>query len=229
METGPFLKFRQYTDRGAAIALVAMLADNDIRATIEEQAASFDPAFSRSEMNVEYVVQLKKEDFAKAETILKQLAAQDLQHVDTEHYLFLFSDEELRDVIAKEDEWSEYDVLLSQQILRQRGKAIPDQTLRTMKAARMKELARPASSPQALIFIGYIAALVGGFVAVMIGWYLSTHKKTLPNGDRFYSYAESDRRHGRRIFILGIIGLVCWALVIVFWGRGGDYGPPIYR
>ncbi len=228
MKTELLSKFRQYTDRGAALALLHNLADHGIEAEIEEQAASFDPAFSRSEMNVEYVVKLKKGDFAKAESILRQQAAQDLQNVDKSHYLFQFSDDELHDVVAKEDEWSEYDVLLAQQILTQRGKAIPDQTLQRMKAERLKELAQPEKRPTKLITSGYILALMGGFVAIMIGWHLSTQRKTLPGGDRVYAYTEADRQHGRRILILGIIGFVVWALVIFVFGRGGDYGPNIY-
>lgn len=178
METTTFLKFRQYTDKGAALALVETLSQSGIQVEIEAQAASFDPAFARSEINVDYCVKLKKEDFKKAEALLKEQAAQELQTVDKGHYLFRFSDEELRDVVAREDEWSEYDVLLAQQILTQRGQAIPPQQLREMKAARLMELARPEKSPENLIAAGYIMALLGGFVAIMIGWHLRTQENT---------------------------------------------------
>ena len=218
METGVYLKFREFTDKGAAVGLVAMLSDNYIHAEIEVLAASFDPGFSRSEMNVEYCVKLLKEDFTKAEAILKKQAAEDLKGVEKNHYLFQFSDEELRDVLAKEDEWSEYDVLLAQKILNERGKPVPENMLRDMKAARMKELAKAEKSPNRLITAGHLLWPIPmlNFISIMTGWHLYSQKKTLPNGDRLYSYTAADRKHGKRILILGIISLAAWMLLLMF-------------
>ena len=60
------------------------------------------------------------------------------------------------------------------------------------------------------IVVGYIAALLGGLIAVAIGWYINTAKRTLPNGERVYVYRASDRRHAARIFSLGILIFLGW-------------------
>ncbi|WP_431243320.1 hypothetical protein ACQ9BO_01130 [Flavobacterium sp. P21] len=52
---------------------------------------------------------------------------------------------------------------------------------------------------------GYLFSLLGGGIGMVIGYSLWTSKKTLPNGERVYSYNEADRKHGKTIFILGTI------------------------
>lgn len=73
-------------------------------------------------------------------------------------------------------------------------------------------MAKPEESPKVLIVAGYMLAVVGGLIAIVIGAYLRTHKKLLPNGERVFGYAASDRAHGERILILGTLGLILSAV-----------------
>lgn len=63
------------------------------------------------------------------------------------------------------------------------------------------------------IYGGYLFALLGGFLGIMIGWHLSSHTKTLPNGQQVYGYSKEDREHGRIIWILGIVMFVIWLVI----------------
>ena len=84
--------------------------------------------------------------------------------------------------------------------------------MQTFKEKRMKALAEPEESPKVLIVAGYILAFLGGLIAIIIGAYLRTHKRTLPNGERVFGYAASDRAHGERILIIGVLGLILSAV-----------------
>ncbi|ARS41487.1 hypothetical protein CA265_18245 [Sphingobacteriaceae bacterium GW460-11-11-14-LB5] len=80
--------------------------------------------------------------------------------------------------------------------------------IQTLKEKRLEALAEPEESPKVLIVAGYILAVVGGLIAIIIGAYLRTHKRTLPNGECVFNYAPADRAHGERILIIGILALI---------------------
>jgi hypothetical protein len=111
----------------------------------------------------------------------------------------------LFDILSKPDEWNEFDYQLSGLILRERGKEISSDTIDLLRKQRINELSKPDEGHRNWMYAGYIFALLGGLLGVFIGWHLSTFKKTLPNGQRVNGYNAQDRRHGRRIFIIGII------------------------
>lgn len=76
-----------------------------------------------------------------------------------------------------------------------------------MKRSRIEILSKPSKNQTLWVTIGYYTAFLGGIAGIIIGLHLSTHKRTLPNGDRVYDYSESDRKHGTRIFYIGLICL----------------------
>ena len=69
----------------------------------------------------------------------------------------------------------------------------------------MKALAKPEESQKSWIIAVYLFSFLGGGVGVIIGYSLWSSKKTLPNGERIYSYKSEDRKHGKNIFIIGLI------------------------
>lgn len=87
----------------------------------------------------------------------------------------------------------------------ERGKNIDSDVLASLKKERLQILAKPEEPQKSWITVGYIFSILGGFLGIIIGYLLWTSKKTLPNGERIYSYNENDRKHGKTIFILGLI------------------------
>jgi hypothetical protein len=49
---------------------------------------------------------------------------------------------------------------------------------------------------------------LGGAIGIAVGLNLWTMKKTLPNGERVYVYAEKDRIQGQIITVVGIVVLL---------------------
>ncbi|BAO74256.1 hypothetical protein [Winogradskyella sp. PG-2] len=82
---------------------------------------------------------------------------------------------------------------------------IDKELLASLKKERLKKLAKPESIQKPWIISGYILSILGGFLGLIIGYFLWTSKKTLPNGQRVYSYSKNDRKHGNQIFIIGLI------------------------
>ena len=207
-----FVIFEKYNNESLAVDFGSLLNKNKVDFLIENISINFDPILSNNEFGKEYCVKIKKDDFEKANDILREKAKKEINEIQDDYYLLSFSNEELIDVIEKSDEWNKFDVELAHKLLNERGNEITTEQINELKKQRIKELSKPEEGQNIYIIIGYICALLGGLLGVFIGWHLLTYKKTLPNGNRIYAYSENDRKHGNRILILGAVFIVVWIL-----------------
>jgi hypothetical protein len=218
MAESQFLTYCKFTDKSEATELSELLENNNIEVLLEETSTNFDPVFGNAEFNKEYRIKLKNTDFERADKVQIELSVNQIEAIDKDYYLFAFTDQELIELIAKSDEWGKFDYVLAQKILKDRGKEINNELVGTLKNQRLEELAKPEKRPKAWIVAGYVFAVLGGFIALFIGWDLLSYKKTLPNGDRIYGYSAEDRKHGRNILICGVFFLVLWVIMRILNG-----------
>ena len=199
--------FKKYPTLDQATELKELLEREGVESVLGDNIPPVDVTFSGSTLQHEFEVRIKQSDFDKAENLLEQHAERLIDQIDKDYYLFDFTDEELYEILLKSDEWNEFDFTLAQKILSQRGKPIDKALMNSLKNERLKQLAQPEENQRAWIFLGYAFALLGGLLGVVIGYFLWTAKKTLPNGKKVYSYNEKDRKQGKYIFIIAIIVL----------------------
>lgn len=210
--------YKKFNEQSQVEYLTDILKEHGIDFEVTEDRDSLDTLYGGNHLKKHFFIKIKKDDFAKVDSILMELSEKELGSVDKDHYLFDFTDDELFEILSKPDEWNERDYLLSRRILRDRGKDISDDTIRLLKKQRVKELAKPDEGHRTWMYAGYIFALLGGLLGIFIGWHLSTFKKTLPNGQRVYGYTKADRMHGNRILIIGLIMfLISVAIQISRW------------
>lgn len=207
-----FLIFHKFNTESQAEDFGSLLNVNRIEFLIENISINFDPILSNNEFGKEYCVKIKKDDFEKANDILREKAKTEINEVQDDYYLLSFTDEELIDVIEKSDEWNRFDVQLAQKLLKERGNEITTEQINELKKQRIIELSKPEEGQNVYIIIGYVCALLGGLLGIFIGWHLLTYKKTLPNGNRIYAYSDNDRKQGNRILILSGIFIVIWII-----------------
>lgn len=209
-----FLTFKKLNDEEAANDLVAKLEHFKIPYEVEDTDKFFDPSFARNPLQREIQIKLNPDDFALAQTHLENYYKEQIKNVDSGYYLFEFSDEELRDILVKPDEWGGFDYQLAQQILKDRGKEIQPQVVENLKKQRNEYLAEPQLSGGPWVPVGYLFAVLGGFIGLFIGWHLYKSKKTLPDGRSVYTFRENDRKHGQIIFYVS-----CIVFPVVFISR----------
>lgn len=200
-----FLIFKKYNEKESAEALTNLLLAHGIAFQLDQDIENLDVLYGSNPSERFYYVKIRPDDFPKANALVLDIGDTDLNAVDKTHYLFEFTDDELFDILSKPDEWNALDYQLAKKILTERGREVSDEIIASLKNQHIAELAKPDESNRIWIFIGYLSILFGGLFAILVGWHLFTYKKTLPDGRRVYDYTEKDRRHGRRIFYLGMI------------------------
>ena len=210
MELVPYKKFY---DSENVIQLAAFLNENGVPCSITEDRENLEAIYGKKTFKQQYTLNIKKADFEKAEELLLSQSRRQLETIDENHYLFSFTDQELYEILTKPDEWLEFDVLLAQKILKDRGNPVEEATVDRLKKERIQELAKPEKENAVWIFLGYFFAFMGGLLGIFIGWQLRTYKKTLPNGERIYGYSMEYRNHGDRIVMIGIIMMIVWLTI----------------
>ena len=213
MSENRFVTYQKFNELSQANELTDLLKQNNIEFVVEDYSISFDPSFANNETDREYRIKIKKEDFEVADQLVNKITAEEIKSVDEDYYLYEFTDQELIEVVVKSEEWSRFDYLLAQKLLKERGKEINKDLLDGLKHQRIEDLAKPEESQKIWIIAGYIFAFLGGLLGIFIGWHLLSHKKTLPNGDRVHGYSTDDRKHGNRILIIAITFFVFWTIL----------------
>ncbi len=216
-----FLTFQQFSDPALAENLVDLLVDNEIAYEVEEELIAINPLTAiNNELTKVYRVRISANDFTRVNQLLKERDDQYINDVDKDYYLFDFTNDELTEILEKEDEWSSFDHELAKKILIERGVDVNIVKLAALSESRLNELRQPEPAQTFWIYAGYFLALFGGLLGIFIGWHLSSYKKTLPNGKQIYAYNDNDRKQGRIIFYIGTGCFVIWLVLKMVFFNG---------
>lgn len=165
-------------------------------------------------------LRLLPNQFEMVDNMLEQEAEKAIGMVPPDYYLLTFTDAELMEVLEKPDEWTKEDYVLSQHLLKQRGKPVSEETLHQLYFNRMEALREPEKGSTAANIFGYISALSGGVIGILMGWYMMSLKKTLPNGESVNAYDLATRSSGKQIFYIGIISFIAWFVLLMIHFAG---------
>lgn len=216
MQVSPFITFEKFNDQLLALELGTILKEHNIEYEYENVALSFDVTFAANELRREFRIKLRQEDFEKARQLLEEISRKQIGQVDSDYYLFDFTDPELLEIASKRDEWGSFDYVLAQKILDDRGKGIMPHVIDSLKSKRIEELSQPEARRPVWIYIAYILALLGGILGFIMSLHLIIHKKKLPNGNIVHAFSETDRRDGKNIMIISAIVMGCWLLSKIY-------------
>ena len=227
-----FVTYERFATQGELKELVELLEANQIVYELEDDIQLVDASFANPNHHRDYRIKLLSADFERVNELRNQIAASELEHVAQDYYLFDFTDDELIDLISKQDEWSPFDFQLARKILKDRGKEISSQRMYELKNSRIKELATVEKHSVGGIVSGYMLTVLGGvlsfviygyistllvLIGLIIGGYIVSSKKTLPNGERIFTYGDSDRKQGKIILIIGAPMLII-SVLMRLWG-----------
>ncbi|MEO8405929.1 MAG: hypothetical protein ABI480_15085 [Chitinophagaceae bacterium] len=218
--TSQFETFLNFNDIESANIVTEKLKENGIEHIIDRSKPLLDTSIVGSSFDQNFHVKLRRMDFQKGHKALEEYYKTQVDNVSNDYYLMSFSDDELKDIIAKPDEWGHFNYQLAQKLLKDKGIEVSERTLNELKEKRINKLAQPEKASRFLLILGYGFIPFGAIIGFLIGRHLFYSKKTLPDGKVVFSYFESDRRHGHRIMIIcGVFILLAIVFLFVLFAR----------
>lgn len=219
--------FRKSINKLVIEEVASVLDGHSIRYEIITNEKDFDPSFVTNPGKIEYQILISKDDFEVANKAVSEYYAHEVI-IPEGYYLLDYSDEELKEILFKKDEWNEFDYEAAKKILKSRGENFTDQELDSLNEKRLESLKNDYEKPEQVknyIILGYIFAIIGCvvslfwgiliFVSYAIALAIIKLKKQLPNGERVYYFNENDRNHGNRILKLSLLFTAFWILFAI--------------
>lgn len=233
------IAFQTYSSIEEANEVAEKLNQEGITTEIITKAPRFAPVIIGSDYSDGYILKIPDADFSKANTLLYSNIPLDASLIDPSHPLHSLSNEELKDVLAKPDEWGADNYRVALSLLSHRGVSISTQSIGQLKDKRMSELAQRKKFDPSLLAIGYFAATipcfmnaaryykvpspifkgdhwqVAVFLWLVIGMVIVGAKTTLPDGRRVPVYDNTTLKHGIAILTLNILSWAINALIFI--------------
>ncbi len=128
-----------------------------------------------------------------------------------DNYLQSFSARELIEVILNPSEWHASDVKEAREILEQKG--ITQEHIREYLLRKEKKLAKGERANMGVLALGFVSVLFGGFVGIIIGYYLANAKKEGVKEKKIFVYDAPSRKFGWIMLALGVIGSIVWIIL----------------
>jgi hypothetical protein len=200
--------YKTFRNMADAQEYIDIFKREGIEYVLEKVVPIFDPAFAGHNENEAVILKLYAHDFEQANEVYEKSLQIDINTLDKDYYLFNFTDEDLKEVVIKKDEWNAFDYVLALQLLKSRGITISTEELAKIRKDRQNELAQSKPFPMLKVILGYLFAMFGGLFGIFIGLELIWNSKTLENGTKVYIYDPKARNHGTIIIIIGVITLV---------------------
>ncbi len=234
---GDIITYKKFATPWEAEPVIKVLKENFIYYEFIKSTPIADSIIAGQVSDYSYELLIDQDQFEQANQVLQDVADTEVGQLAEDYYLFSFSNKELKEILAKPDEWGEYDYSLARKILEERGIWSTDQQLEEIKAVRNKELAKPESDstsgnlmitgyvfsvvgllltliPTTYLFAivgtstGYLFSIAGPFLGLTIGLTIMNSTKILPDGKRVYTYTQKSRKDSRVLVVVALILLV---------------------
>lgn len=210
------IQFRSFSTEEEAITFSKKLTEHGILCEVIKNVLMIDKSIIGNSSDFEFHVKIKSTDFEKANKVLDEIYSTEVNAIDKDYFLYQFTIAELKDVVAKADEWGNLNVQLALKILKDKGIEIHEVEIQKLKEHRLVELSKNENSSPLIIFAGYFFAVAGAILGFWIGASLYFSKNTLPNGEQVYNYSKFDRNHGYIIMGISILAFIFGMITIIF-------------
>lgn len=128
-------------------------------------------------------------------------------------HLLKYSNEDLKEVISKKDQWSDEAIESAILILESRGIHINQEDRFRLWMLRNELLSKAEKLPTRWLVIGFLLSLSGGIVGILFGLGLYKMKKRDLFGKDFYAYQPPSRKAG---LLMIVAGLIVWILILIY-------------
>ncbi len=237
MSTENLIPFRRFANKELAESYLEIFQKNGIQCRMGDNLPSADLTFSNSTVTNQFEILLPEEEFEKAERLMLDLMATEIENLPEDYYLYEFEDEELKEILIHPQEWNELDQLLAKKLIEERGLDFSQEEVEEIQKEEIKKVQKTDQTPIARILFCYVFIILAFFFKLLLiflvfmiaqGYILWNSKRKLPDGDQIPQYNETTRLHGQIIFYFGIliaILSVAQYALILFIGPETNFMP----
>ena len=202
-----FKTFMSLKDIESVSEITAILKKSNLPFKIQDTSKDFDVTFSNDSSKNSFLIMLHENDFNQASTLLEDKLEFNISDINESHPLFLFTIEELKEVVKNYEEWHPLDIKLAKFLLEKQNIIVSDDEIKEIQLQNKIKAYQPEKSDSLTLIMGYTFCLAGGFAGIGIALFLLLGTKKSSNGAKRYIFSKSDRRHGVFMMIAGIISL----------------------
>lgn len=210
-----YTTFQSFATEEEADQLAELLLQNDIDSLVARSRPITDEMIIGQDMQFSFHVKIHNSEFKRANEVIETRINDNLSKIGTDYYLYALSNDELKEIIHKPDQWSRQDFFIAKRILTERGIAPSEKDISEIKWNRIKEIGSPEHSSTGWIVVGYIASL-GGVFGLFFGLTLVTSKTILPDGNKVYAYDKWTRDHGQNMIIISSILIASAVITYIY-------------
>ena len=206
-----FTTYRKFTDQESAEDVCKLLKDNGIEYELSDSSHTYLKVIGYSQIDPGIVINIKSNDFKKADQILDSYYLKQIENVDKSHYVFEFSDDELKEIVRNPYDWGTLDFHLAKKLLKDKGFEFSENYIEDRKSEKIKELSQTKEVSTYKLILGYIFSIILPPVGLIIGLLIVNTKNVLPNGQKLHAYTTKSRTQGQIIITISTI----WATIII--------------
>lgn len=197
-----FVAYKKFTDLDSAQEIINLLKLNNITCHLLDETFANVKIVGYSPIDFGITLNIKPDDFNKANQVLEQYYLAEIEKVDPAYYIFDFTNDELKDIVSNPYDWGEFDFHLAKKILITRGIEINEAAIENQKKETIANLSKTLEVSNTRIVTGYLFAFIFPLYSLLAGLLIVNNRNILPNGQKVYVHSESDRTHGKAIVAL---------------------------
>lgn len=152
-------------------------------------------------------MKLPPAQFDEVKKLEEKESEEQLKNVNPDYYLFQFSNDELKDVLMKPDEWNFFDQLLARKLLLERNVAL-DALPGPVNLHEVDRSYSPTNLQLPWVLLGYVCALFLPHWGIAMGTGLLIARRTLKDGRKVNMYDQQSRNHGWAMIVIGVLVLL---------------------
>ncbi|HEX8356523.1 MAG TPA: hypothetical protein VF610_03890 [Segetibacter sp.] len=204
--------FDKYFTKEDARFYYRLFLSNELHPVMDKPKETFDAIFGNSQMDLQYILRLPADDFARASAVLEQEIRK--HELPDDYYLHEMDNQELYEILLTPKEWSRQDVIGAKILLESRNFLIGKDQLVRDKAAQKEKDKQKQKISLPLLILFYIISPVGAFLPVFTGIVIYILKDTDVDGNKDFVFSNNYRRHGVLLAVIGTLSSVGWYLLL---------------
>lgn len=206
-----YFGYKKFADLESAEIITDLLKEAGIEYRLLDNNQHYVKVVGYQQIDLAITLNLKGEDFVKADKLLEEHYKKVLDSVDTDYYLFEFTEQELKNVVLNPYEWGSLDVLLATKLLKEKGIEYDATYIENRKQDTLEKLAATKKVPLYILIIGYALTALFPMAGIAMGLSILYNRNILPDGRKLYAHPAKDRTHGQVMLIVSIT----WTCIII--------------